>query len=87
MTETDDRIAWVRVPSEDEMRSGAGARAPSSYDFDFVAGMARLRAAHPRIGPLLGAVSREILFGEGQLARPERELIAAVASAAQDCHY
>lgn len=87
MTEPEHRIAWVRVPSEEQMRSGAAANAPSSYDLDFVPGMARLRAAHPRIGPLLGAVSREILFGEGQLSRPERELIAAVASAAQDCHY
>ena len=87
MTNSERHIAWVRIPSEEEMRSGAAASAPSSYDLDFVPGMARLRAAHPRIGPLLGALSREILFGEGQLGRAERELIAAVASAAQDCHY
>jgi alkylhydroperoxidase family enzyme len=30
---------------------------------------------------------REIMFGESGLSRHERELLATVSSAAQDCHY
>jgi uncharacterized peroxidase-related enzyme len=33
------------------------------------------------------ALYREIMFGESGLSRKERELLATVASAAQDCHY
>lgn len=87
MTQSPPRIAWVDVPTEGDIRAAMTPDSPPTYDLDFVVGMARLRLAHPRFGPLLGALSREILFGEGQLSRPEREMIAAIASAAQDCHY
>ena len=30
---------------------------------------------------------REIMFGESELSRQERELLATVASAEQSCHY
>ena len=50
-------------------------------------GMPRLHMAHPRIGPLFGPLFREIMFGQGELSRAEREMVAAVAAAAQDCHY
>jgi alkylhydroperoxidase family enzyme len=33
------------------------------------------------------ALYREIMFGESGLSRRERELLATVSSAAQDCHY
>ncbi len=33
------------------------------------------------------ALYREIMFGESGLSRKERELLATVASAAQNCHY
>jgi alkylhydroperoxidase family enzyme len=33
------------------------------------------------------ALYREIMFGESGLSRRERELLATVASAEQDCHY
>jgi len=33
------------------------------------------------------ALYREIMFGESGLSRSERELLATVSSAAQDCHY
>jgi uncharacterized peroxidase-related enzyme len=33
------------------------------------------------------ALYREIMFGESGLSRRERELLATVASAAQNCHY
>jgi hypothetical protein len=33
------------------------------------------------------ALYREIMFGESGLSRRERELLATVSSAAQNCHY
>ena len=88
MNQSRVREAWVRIPSEEERRSqlppGASA---SAYGFEFIPAMARLLAAHDKIGPALGALLRQIMFEPGYLSRQEREMIAAVASAAQDCHY
>ena len=78
-----ERQAWVRLPSDEEIRVAMPAGGASAYDFGFMMGMPRLRMAHPRIGPLF----REIMFGPGELSRAEREMVAAVAAAAQDCHY
>lgn len=81
----DDRIAWVAVPPEDEVR--AHMQPGSPYDFGFVPGMTRLLLAHDEIGQLFRALFARIMFGPGALPRREREMVAAVASAAQDCHY
>ena len=79
--------AWVRLPNDDEMRAmGYGAR-PHPYDFGFITAMARLRSAHKRIAPKMTELFREIMFGDGALTRAEREMIAAVTAAAQDCRY
>ncbi len=79
--------AFITLPSDDEMRAqGYGVR-PHPYDFGFIPGMSRLRAAHPRIGPKMGDLFREVMFAPGDLTRAEREMVAAVASAAQDCRY
>jgi hypothetical protein len=78
--------AWVALPSEDDIRRALQGKT-NPYDFGFVAGMSRLRAAHVRIGPKMGELFREVMFGDGFLTRAEREMIAAVTAAAQDCHY
>jgi alkylhydroperoxidase/carboxymuconolactone decarboxylase family protein YurZ len=79
--------AFIVLPNDEEMRAqGYGVR-PHPYDFGFIPGMSRLRAAHPRIGPKMGELFREVMFAPGDLTRAEREMIAAVASAAQDCRY
>lgn len=77
--------AWVAMPSEEQARAMMGAANP--YDFGFVTGMARLVGAHMQIAPFFGALFGRIMFGPGALERPEREMIAAVAAAAQDCKY
>ena len=82
-----ERRAWVTLPTEEELRAATPAGGVSAYDFGFMMGMPRLRAAHRRIGPLFGPLFREIMFGPGELSRAEREMVAAVAAAAQDCHY
>ena len=94
MADTDDREAWVPIISNAALRSmrAAGPAGPSQgrrhpYDFGFAPAMARLIMAHPRIGPAFGALFAEVMFAPGSLSRREREMIAAVTAAAQDCHY
>jgi alkylhydroperoxidase/carboxymuconolactone decarboxylase family protein YurZ len=80
--------AWVRIPTEEERRSQLppGTQA-SAYGFEFIPAMARLMATHEEIGTALGALLRQVMFEPGKLTRQEREMVAAVASAAQDCYY
>ena len=87
MVDQATRPAWIELPSEEEMhaRRPPGVRHP--YDFGFVAGMSRLIAAHERIGTAFSALFRQVMFEPGTLDRREREMIAAVAAAAQDCTY
>ena len=77
--------AWVTMPTADEVRAGRGERSP--YDFGFVPAMGRLLMTHPRIGKAFGALFAEIMFAPGALSRAEREMVAGVAAAAQDCFY
>jgi alkylhydroperoxidase/carboxymuconolactone decarboxylase family protein YurZ len=78
---------FIALPTDAEMRARAVAGQKSPYDFGFVSGMGRLLAAHERIGPAMQRAFFEIMFAPGALDRAEREMIAAVASAAQDCEY
>ena len=82
----DGRIAWVETPSEEIIRQYMGKGHP--YDFGFQPRMSMLISSHMRIAPFFGQLFREIMFSEkGALDRREREMVAAVSSAAQDCHY
>ena len=77
--------AWVKMPEEAEIRSRMPGGHP--YDFGFISGMQRLVMAHQRIAPFFGALFQQVMFAPGALERREREMVAAVAAAAQDCHY
>ena len=85
MEESGSAEAWVGIPTEEERRAQPGP--VGGYDFGFLPAMGRLLAAHSSIGPLFGALFRQLMFEPGHLERQEREMIAAVAAAAQDCHY
>ena len=62
------REAWVRIPSEEERRAQLPPGAPASaYNFGFIPAMARLQAAHDKIGRALGPLFRQIMFEPGQL--------------------
>lgn len=81
--------AWVQLtdltPLYEAMRANGQ---PHPYDFGFMPAMARLIASHPRIGGMFSALFSQIMFApESKLTRSEREMVAAVAAAAQDCHY
>ncbi len=84
MTDAGVPDAWVKIPTEEEVRPTFQS---SPYFFGFVPAMGRLIVAHDTIGPYFGALFSEIMFAPGTLSRTEREMIAAVTAAAQDCHY
>ena len=84
---TEEQGPFIALPTEEELRERAPAGQKSPYDFGFVGDMSRLLAAHPRIGPAMQKAFSEIMFAPGALARSEREMVAAVASAAQVCEY
>ena len=79
-------VAWVGLPDQSTIAEAPGRR-NHPYNFGYVAGMSRLIMAHPRIAPAFGALYASIMFVPGALSRAEREMVAAVAAAAQDCHY
>ena len=80
--------AWVQLPSQEQMRALIPPGAKLPYDFGFFPAMARLVMAHGRIGAAFGQLFAQIMFSpEGKLSRAEREMVAAVAAAGQDCHY
>jgi alkylhydroperoxidase/carboxymuconolactone decarboxylase family protein YurZ len=84
----DDSKPFITLPSDEEMRAlrdSSGMK--PTYNFGFIGGMSRLLAAHPRIGKALQGAFYEMMFAPGALDRAEREMLAAVASAAQDCEY
>lgn len=83
MSDTSDAEAWIRIMREDEIPPSA----PNPYNFGFRAAMGRLMATHDRIGRAFGSLYRQIMFEPGHLTRQEREMVAAVAAAAQECHY
>ena len=77
--------AWIDLPSDEEIAQQLPPGHP--YDFGFIGGMAKLTRAHPEIGEAYGPLFRRIMFEPGALTRAEREMVAAVATAAQDCYY
>jgi alkylhydroperoxidase/carboxymuconolactone decarboxylase family protein YurZ len=80
--------AWVALVPQEELRARIPEGAPRHpYDFGFLAPMSRLTQAHPEIGPKFSALFAQIMFAPGALTRQEREMIAGVAAAAQDCYY
>jgi hypothetical protein len=79
--------AWIELPSEAEVRASMPAGGSHPYDFGVLMSMSRLTRVHPTIGPAYRALFSKIMFEEGHLTRAEREMVAAVTAAAQDCQY
>ena len=87
MTEANVPDAWVRMPSESEVRALIPPGTSNPYDFGVLPGMSRLLLSHDAIGPPFRLLYRQVMFDEGHLDRREREMVAAVAAVAQDCEY
>jgi alkylhydroperoxidase/carboxymuconolactone decarboxylase family protein YurZ len=84
---SDEQQPFIQLPTEEQLRAHMKPEMKTPYDFGFIGGMSRLVAAHQRIGAALRAFFGEVMFAPGALTRAEREMVAAVASAAQDCEY
>ena len=54
--------AWVTIVTEEERRAQMPPGPAAGCDFGFLPAMGRLLAAHPGIGPLFGALFRQIMF-------------------------
>jgi len=78
---------FITLPSEEEVRAQMPPGLTNPYDFGFIGKMSRLLSAHPRIGKAMRGAFSEIMFAPGTLDRAEREMVAAVTSAAQDCEF
>jgi alkylhydroperoxidase/carboxymuconolactone decarboxylase family protein YurZ len=75
--------SWIDIDPD----TGPLPAAPGNWTFEFRPAMGRLLSAHPTIGPAFNTLYSEIMRSPGHLSRQEREMIATVASAAQDCEY
>jgi Carboxymuconolactone decarboxylase family len=84
---SDEQQPFITLPSDEEMRAETKPGMKSPYDFGFIGGMSRLLSAHERLGRAMRGFFAEVMFAPGALSRDEREMVAAVASAAQDCEY
>ena len=79
--------AWVTLPTADEVRANMPAGIKTPYSFEFLPNMTRLLLAHARIGKTFRSHFVGVMFDEGILSRREKEMVAGVAAAAQDCLY
>jgi hypothetical protein len=84
---SDEPQPFINLPSEEQVRAQMKPGTKNPYDFGFLGAMSRLLAAHERLGPAMRGFFAEVMFAPGVLSRGEREMVAAVASAAQDCEY
>jgi hypothetical protein len=81
-----EHLPWIQDLA-DELVLWESSGAPGRWAFEFRPAMGRLLSAHPAIGPAFNTLYSEIMRGPGSLSRQEREMIATVAAAAQDCYY
>jgi hypothetical protein len=83
----EEQTTFIRLPTPEELKARPGGVRSSAYNFGFSTQMGRLAASHERIGPAMQAFFYEVMIAPGALSRAEREMLAAVTSAAQDCQY
>ena len=79
--------AFVRLADDEQVQAHLKAGVRNPYDFGFTPNMSRLLLAHDGIGPRFRALFAQVMFQPGALTRAEREMVAGVAAAAQDCFY
>jgi uncharacterized peroxidase-related enzyme len=84
----DKRVAWLRVPGEDEAPPAvAKLFAKASEKLGFIPNVLRVYALRPRHLELWDAFYDDLMRGESGLTKPQREMIAVVVSTVNRCHY
>jgi uncharacterized peroxidase-related enzyme len=84
----DNRVAWLRVPGEDEAPPAvAKLFDKASEKLGFIPNVLRVYALRPRHLELWDAFYDDLMRGESGLTKPQREMIAVVVSTVNRCHY
>ena len=81
-------MAWIKTVAPDD----AEGRLKRIYDAAIqragkVWNITRLMSLRPRQLEASMGMYQEVMFGESELTRAERELVATVVSRANECHY
>ncbi len=87
MTDPSPKPAWVELAGPEAARALRNPGVKDPYVFGFLPAMGRLLAAHDEFGPVFRKLFAQVMFKPGHMSRAEREMVAAVAAAAQDCFY
>jgi len=72
-------MAFIDYPDDNEIPEAD--RVPDSDN------ILRIHGVHSRTMRLHYELYRELMYGRGPLSRVQREMVAVVVSAANDCHY
>ena len=81
-------MAWIKIIDEGQ----ADGALREAYDKvsnarGTVANILKIHSLHPKVMAAHLALYRELMFGQSELARAEREMIAVSVSVANHCHY
>ena len=88
MATVDKRVAWLRVPGDDEAPPAvAKLFDKASEKLGFIPNVLRVYALRPRHLELWDAFYDDLMRGESGLTKPQREMIAVVVSTVNRCHY
>ena len=83
-----DRLAWLDLPSDDELGEDVKALWAAPLEkLGFVPNVLRAYAIRPRHLQLWNAFYDDLMCGESGLTRAQREMIAVVVSTINRCHY
>ncbi len=84
-----ERDAWIHMVREDEAQGDLKEqyerlRDPQTGMVDHIL---RIHGQHPETLHAHYVLYQTMMYGKGNIRRPEREMIAVVVSAANRCHY
>lgn len=80
-------MAWIRIVPEEKAEGLLKALYERLAVGGRVDNILRIHSLHPESLEAHLAVYKNIMFGAGPISRADREMIAVVVSAANECHY
>ena len=81
-------MAWIETVAPDDAQGLLAKLYKAALDrAGRVFGILRLQSANPRVLRAGVSLYQEIMRADSPLTRAQREMIAVVVSAANDCHY
>ena len=86
MTDSVPKPAFVTLAGDEQVHRHVSPE-KLAYGDGIIPAMTRLLLTHETIGPAFRDLYQQIMFKPGALSRAEREMVAGVAAAAQDCFY